>query len=190
MVVFEVFAGVAPFTDSPPTTVAVEVLSGGRPWRPKHPSLTDEVWNLAQHCWEQDPMGRPTMLEVVSDLVHALIARRDHANVSGDNVALGNILCEVLRRLRDAPALVTGGPRLTRINDARSRSFHSVESDESETSLHPTCGGSNKPVGVQSTCSSPRSLLRRATFWKSDWGTSHVRSCDGRPGVLSEKVLL
>lgn len=65
---YKVLAGVFPFADSPPTTVAVDVLSGKRPERPSHPSLTDELWNLIQRCWEQDPQRRPGISDVARHL--------------------------------------------------------------------------------------------------------------------------
>ena len=64
----KVFAGAVPFADSPPTTVAVQVLSGERPKRPMHPSLTDKVWRAIQYCWTQEPSLRPEIQEVLSKL--------------------------------------------------------------------------------------------------------------------------
>jgi serine/threonine protein kinase len=74
------FTGRAPFYDSRPTTVAVDVLSGIRPERPAHSSLTDDVWNLTQRCWDHDPEQRPGISEVVAHL------RGNYTSQSGDDV--------------------------------------------------------------------------------------------------------
>lgn len=61
----KIFTGRAPFHDSTPTTVAVDVLSGNRPERPTHPSLTDDLWDLTERCWNKNPRWRPDISEVV-----------------------------------------------------------------------------------------------------------------------------
>ena len=65
---YKVLAGVFPFANSPPTTVAVDVLSGKRPERPNHPALTDELWDLIQRCWDQVPQRRPGISDVACHL--------------------------------------------------------------------------------------------------------------------------
>jgi len=65
MIMVETFAGKAPFYGILPTTVAVGVLSGNRPARPVHSSLTDDLWDLTKRCWNQDPKLRPEIAEVV-----------------------------------------------------------------------------------------------------------------------------
>jgi len=64
----KIFAGEVPFHDIRPTTVAVGVLSGNRPGRPMHPSLTDDIWNLIEQCWDHDPQRRPDISDVTSYL--------------------------------------------------------------------------------------------------------------------------
>ena len=65
---YKILAGVFPFANSPPTTVAVDVLSGKRPERPNHPGITDELWDMIQRCWDQEPQERPGMADVARDL--------------------------------------------------------------------------------------------------------------------------
>ena len=76
----KVFTGAAPFNHSPPTTVAVRMLAGIRPDRPGYSSLTDELWDLNQRCWDQEPSSRPEISEVVSHLQNALTAQDDHTD--------------------------------------------------------------------------------------------------------------
>jgi len=65
---YKVLTGLLPFANSPPTTVAVDVLLGKRPERPNHPALTDELWDMIQRCWDQDSQRRPG----ISDVAHHL----------------------------------------------------------------------------------------------------------------------
>ena len=55
----QVFAGAAPFADSPPTAVAVQVLSGKRPERPIHASLTDGLRGYDPALLETRTPGAP-----------------------------------------------------------------------------------------------------------------------------------
>jgi len=64
----KIFAGEVPFHDIRPTTVAVDILSGSRPGRPAHPTLTDDLWNLTERCWEHNPQRRPDISDVISSL--------------------------------------------------------------------------------------------------------------------------
>jgi len=48
--------------------VAGAIMGGERPPRPTHSTLTDELWELMQRCWAQDPRLRPEMSQVVRDL--------------------------------------------------------------------------------------------------------------------------
>jgi len=43
-------------------------MGGERPPQPTHQALTDELWNLMQRCWDQEPQSRPEMSEVVQIL--------------------------------------------------------------------------------------------------------------------------
>jgi serine/threonine protein kinase len=71
------FTGKAPFYDSTATTAAVNVLSGNRPERPTHPSLTDNLWDLTEHCWNHDPRRRLEISEVVLRLRATSTPQRD-----------------------------------------------------------------------------------------------------------------
>jgi len=88
MVVVETFTGRAPFYDSTPITVVVDVLSGCRPERPADPNLTDCLWNLIKQCWNRDPQRRPRITEVVLLLQTALASRsRDRVSLDGSTLA-------------------------------------------------------------------------------------------------------
>ena len=47
------------------------IMEGKRPARPqggKDLGLTDSVWDMTVHCWQEDPALRPTAEEVVEFL--------------------------------------------------------------------------------------------------------------------------
>ena len=44
------------------------ILSGTRPGRPTHRSLTDGLWDLTERCWDHDPQRRPDISDVTSRL--------------------------------------------------------------------------------------------------------------------------
>jgi len=79
---YKAFTGIAPFYGIPPTTVAVGILSGDRPTRPTHPSLTNDLWGMTERCWNQDPQHRPDISEVVRCLQTSLVLRRDHVDLN------------------------------------------------------------------------------------------------------------
>ena len=58
----------APFSDHIPQAAITAIISGGRPPRPMHSGLTDELWELMNRCWNQDRHNRPRMLEVLLGL--------------------------------------------------------------------------------------------------------------------------
>ena len=64
----QVFTGAVPFNDSLPTVAMLAIMGGKRPSRPTHPALTDELWILIEHCWNQDPRSRPEVSEVLQVL--------------------------------------------------------------------------------------------------------------------------
>ena len=64
----QAFTGAIPFNGVPEVAAIFEIMSGERPPRPHHPVFTNELWELMQHCWDQDPHSRPAVSEVLSDL--------------------------------------------------------------------------------------------------------------------------
>ena len=87
---YKIFTGKVPFYDSTPTAVAVDVLSGIRPARPAHPNLTNDLWGLTEHCWNQDPQRRPEISEVILCLQTISIPR--HGNITTpDGMVLGSV---------------------------------------------------------------------------------------------------
>ena len=79
----KVFTGTAPFPHTPPTAVAVQILAGKRPERPAHSSLTDDLWDLNQRCWDQEPLLRPIIAEVVCYLRIAFAIQEGRVNGTG-----------------------------------------------------------------------------------------------------------
>ena len=68
----KVFTGAAPFDLQPSIAATVAIMQRGRPPRPTHPTLTDELWRLMQHCWNQEPHLRLEMSEVLQVLYRQL----------------------------------------------------------------------------------------------------------------------
>lgn len=69
----KVFTDRVPFHEISSDWTAYEKYKDGqRPDRPPHPSLTwgltDELWDIIQRCWAQNPEDRPPMAEVVTEL--------------------------------------------------------------------------------------------------------------------------
>jgi hypothetical protein len=68
------FSGEIPFyEDRSDMRVILGLIDGLRPSRPEGDScrirgLTDEVWNLIETCWAEDPSQRPTATQVVERL--------------------------------------------------------------------------------------------------------------------------
>lgn len=73
----KVFSGMVPFHDMTPAAAAVGVSLGKRPERPSHPSFTDNLWDLTEHCWSQKPQHRPEISRVIPRL-RATSLRRGH----------------------------------------------------------------------------------------------------------------
>ena len=60
----QVFTGAVPFSNSPPAAAALAIMAGRRPPRPTHQQFTNQLWNLMQRSWDQDPVSRPEVSEV------------------------------------------------------------------------------------------------------------------------------
>ena len=68
MFAVEVFTGKIPFEEQKNEAVVLRISRGGRPEMPENAravGLTDEMWNLLESCWQQNPKKRPTIEEVV-----------------------------------------------------------------------------------------------------------------------------
>ena len=72
LVFMKVFTNGVPFRGEGFYKAIAAVLDGKRPPRPDHPSCTDRLWNLIQHCWNHDPQLRPKAKEVSQVLSDAL----------------------------------------------------------------------------------------------------------------------
>lgn len=55
----QVFTGAVPFNESLPPAAMLAIVTGKRPPRPPHQTLTNDLWALMQRCWDQDPHLRP-----------------------------------------------------------------------------------------------------------------------------------
>ena len=68
MFAVEVFTGKVPFEDETQAISALWILRGVRPGLPEDGQavgLTDEIWELLETCWQENPKKRPTMEEIV-----------------------------------------------------------------------------------------------------------------------------
>ena len=65
----QAFTGNVPFHPYSPPAAMLAILGAKRPERPTNPNLTDELWELMEHCWNQDPHLRPEM-SVVLGILH------------------------------------------------------------------------------------------------------------------------
>ena len=70
----QMFAGQVPFYENPhDVRVMFGVMRGKRPTRPSHElssnrGLSDEMWDVVETCWTQDPTQRLTAAQVVERL--------------------------------------------------------------------------------------------------------------------------
>ena len=64
----KVFTCDVPFGNKSAQTVISAIVRGDRPSRPTHPGLTDKLWVLTQHCWDQDANQRPNALRISCSL--------------------------------------------------------------------------------------------------------------------------
>lgn len=65
---YKVFTGKRPFSEFTTPTIISKIMGGERPARSQKAQergLTDLIWDVAVRCWHQDPLRRPTMMEVV-----------------------------------------------------------------------------------------------------------------------------
>ena len=64
----EVFTGQLPFEGHSNLGAAHLISKGGRPELPQNAEVTVQVRELLQRCWDQDPVERPVIDEVVETL--------------------------------------------------------------------------------------------------------------------------
>ena len=69
----KVFTDVVPFNNFLSVTSIVKIGKGERPPRPTDPTLPNDVWELMQDCWQQDPQSRPEMRVVLQSLTPSLL---------------------------------------------------------------------------------------------------------------------
>lgn len=54
-----------PFDTSPPSMAAMAIMHGNRPPQPTNLASSDKLWGLIQRCWDQEPLLRPKVSEVL-----------------------------------------------------------------------------------------------------------------------------
>lgn len=74
LIVLQMFSGEIPFFENPyDIQVILGVMRGRRPARPMHElcrtrGISDELWDLIQTCWAQDPTQRPAAEQIMERL--------------------------------------------------------------------------------------------------------------------------
>ena len=63
------FTGAVPFSDSTSMMAMLFITEEKRPPRPALPSFTPDLWTLTQRCWSHDPLSRPKISEIVTQLL-------------------------------------------------------------------------------------------------------------------------
>ncbi len=78
--------GKLPYFDIPrETAVLIRVLEGHRPERPETISADDSLWLLLEKCWETRPKDRPTVPQIIQQLVGPTIgAQFSQATIDWD----------------------------------------------------------------------------------------------------------
>jgi hypothetical protein len=62
----QVLTGRPPFADMTEIAATYSMLSGARPPRPNHHEISDRVWYMIERCWDNVPLKRMSIGEVVS----------------------------------------------------------------------------------------------------------------------------
>jgi len=68
MVIYEVLSGHGPFAVHRDPEVIIMVLGGERPERPRGDTgklFTDEIWEVLELCWRQQPSDRPPVKHII-----------------------------------------------------------------------------------------------------------------------------
>ena len=105
----QIFTGALPFSASSSFIAALAIVRGNRPPRPTHPTFTDDLWKVMQCCWNQDPCLRPTISEVVPQVLTLSVCNRliGHTFTTPERVSLiGTIFLD-----NDPVAMVENFPR-------------------------------------------------------------------------------
>jgi hypothetical protein len=86
----QVFTGAIPFSGRHSVMAMLTVMQGGRPPRPTHPALTENLWTLMQRCWDNGPHLRPE----ISEALRVLLVRSVFHS-TGDQQSLAELLSRV-----------------------------------------------------------------------------------------------
>ncbi|KAJ7111874.1 kinase-like domain-containing protein, partial [Mycena epipterygia] len=76
MVILEILSGLQPYHHLPTEhAVFIHVVRGGRPIRTHldHLAVTNRIWQFLTSLWNQDPLSRPEMTEIVASLVRMCV---------------------------------------------------------------------------------------------------------------------
>ena len=68
----KVFTGTSPFSGLTDTLAIQQIIYGGRPGRPQGQDLTDPIWYMTTRCWQEDPLLRPKMMEVLETKIASM----------------------------------------------------------------------------------------------------------------------
>ena len=189
----------------------MQILSGERPKRPEHPSITDDLWNLNQRCWAQEPLLRPEISEVVRHLQTSLAVQEGHADetdvsTTDDTTSTSSQKREASHRTCSLPTpqnctsqfegLLYGPPHptaprwLRALRKPRQPLNYQAAPDE-RSSTGPNGSGDGfydaKSGRWESPPSCSHSFLRRAAVWLSGRRTCSTQNHGARPDDLSEK---
>ena len=99
------FTGSVPFGDRNSSSAMIAIISGKRPPRPTHSTLTDSLWELMNRCWDQDRHNRPRMLEVIlalNPLVHEYTRPSGRPPVTAD---VPTLVSDTRQRLENTDSL-------------------------------------------------------------------------------------
>ncbi|KAJ6514527.1 kinase-like domain-containing protein [Mycena vulgaris] len=101
-VCYEILTGKAPFFEFPrDVTVSIKVLEGLRPSRPETVPY-DALWVLLQNCWEEQPVKRPDISQIIQRLVRPPIGAKTRQSATDWDEAFS---AKVRRSLQDWPLL-------------------------------------------------------------------------------------
>ncbi|KAF9653302.1 kinase-like protein [Thelephora ganbajun] len=85
-----VLSGEKPFRKLRNHSIALKVTDGERPRRPSSALISDDIWEMLQACWKEEPIQRPTLEFIISTcVIHAALTMwastpRDFSNYFGD----------------------------------------------------------------------------------------------------------